>query len=516
MLVVALAVGCNHDQELFLGGLRLADPITKVEPSDDVVANVQSSSAEYEQRDAARSKVDLDNLSLRGCVIMGVHHNRSLRQTTYRAQRVGLELPIERRNLDQPFLNGSLAVREGEDDGDARVSTIGRLAGFEIEPFIDFAFDEVRDDNDHTSSFGVAVSRQVFRINHEQVRQYLPLTRATRDFHVAINERILELRQLHLRVVESFYDIQRLNMTVDVRKNRVKDAEQFLDIVSIKLEKGMVAMIEQTNAQINLNQARSDLVRAETDLQNAEERLLDLVGVDVTASVRIREDDLSTFTAPEIDLDSESSLIIAHHERVHNQMLAMEVQRQEYRVSLEAVSPDLTARFTANDNIDGDRGEQDELRLDLTLSLPLDNFSAERAEARQDRLLLMEMAVELAAIRSDLLRQLRSRHRTIRQLDTTVKLAKERLEAERRKLNATLQRYETGADVDNLEVTRSKETFDRAKVDLLEARISRIVEQARYQALLPEPFELASVSFDAGAEAEGPAEQQETETESEP
>ena len=516
LLLIAFAIGCSQDKEPFPDGLRLPAPIAIVEPHQDIVADVARASAQYDREHTAHSPINFHNLSLRKSLILAVQHNRSLHQTTYRTQRRGLALPIERRNLNPSFLNGSLAVWESDDDGDVRISTVRRLSGFDFEPFIDFAYGDNRSDNDRMANYGIAVSRQVFRINHEALRQYLPLTRATRDYHVAINQRILELRQLHLHVVELFYDIQRLNTTVEIRNNRVKDAEDFLNIVTVKLEKGIVAAIEQNNAQINLNQARSDFVRGQTKLHNARERLLDLMGLDVTENIRIRKDDLSNFETPELDLASDSDLIMTHHEDVRNQLLAMEVQRQEYRVSLEAISPDLTAKFTATHNVDSNHREQDELRVDLALSLPLDNFNAERAEARQHRLHLMEMAIELADVRSDLLRQLRATHRTIRQLASTVKLAEERLEAERRKLNATLQRYETGTDVDNLEVIRAKETFDQSEVDLLEARIDRIVEQARYQALLPQPFELTSVSFDIDEEPKVPSRQKEVETEPRP
>ncbi len=126
----------------------------------------------------------------------------------------------------------------------------------------------------------------------------------------------------------------------------------------------------------------------------------------------------------------------------------------------------------------------DEVRLDLQLSVPLDNFHAERARARQNRLLLMEQTIELHSIRNELERQLRQRHRRINQLDTTVRLAKIRVREERAKLQAFLQIYEREA-ANDLEVTRAKEAVDQAEVDLLDAQISRIVEEARYRAILP-------------------------------
>ena len=122
--------------------------------------------------------------------------------------------------------------------------------------------------------------------------------------------------------------------------------------------------------------------------------------------------------------------------------------------------------------------------VDLQLNVPLDGYRAERAQAAKDRLELMVLAVELAAIRSDLQRQLRRQYRLIGQFKHIVSLAGQRLESERQKLAARMQIYEKQGG-DNLEVTRAKEAVDDAEVDLLDARIDLILEEAAYVALLP-------------------------------
>ena len=161
----------------------------------------------------------------------------------------------------------------------------------------------------------------------------------------------------------------------------------------------------------------------------------------------------------------------------------MEVQRQKFWVSSEQVRPDLDAVFTTAEGLDN-AGAGDETRVDLRLRLPLDNFSAERARRSQDRLQLKELAIELDGIRSDLERQLRQRYRTIHQLDTTVELAEIRVQEERRKLGAFTQIYEEVGG-DGLEVTRAKQAVDQAEVDMLDAQINRILEEARFQAIVP-------------------------------
>jgi len=488
LVFAALGVtGCATREPLLEGGLDPRSPFIGVDPSDGAVADLGQAAVSYQDQGSTRTATELADLTLKSCLVRAVDNNRRLHRRTYAAQRAGLERPIARRELFDPFLDSGYTVREGDDRGQGQVSVTGRALGFEVEPFVRFEYDEANAfdprEDEFSSSYGVAVARNVFRIRSEHMRQYLPLTRANSDFHIAINDRLLELRQLHLRVVELFYEIQRLRKRISVRENRVQDAKKFLSDVTAKVQAGFSAQVEETNARINLNQAESDLVREQTTLGNTVDRLLDLMGEDLASRATFVEDDLGDIPPAKIELEAEIELTRKYHETVRNQLLAMEVQRQKFWVSSEQVRPDLDAVFTTAEGLDN-ASAGDETRVDLRLRLPLDNFSAERARRSQDRLQLKELAIELDGIRSDLERQLRQRYRTIHQLDTTVELAEIRVQEERRKLGAFTQIYEEVGG-NGLEVTRAKQTVDQAEVDMLDAQINRILEEARFQAIVP-------------------------------
>ena len=166
----------------------------------------------------------------------------------------------------------------------------------------------------------------------------------------------------------------------------------------------------------------------------------------------------------------------------------MEVQRQEYWIGSEETRPDLDATLIAAEGFDGN-DDQEDYRVNFVLRMPLDNFSAQRARHNQNRLRLLELATELEEIRSDLERRLRLYYRTIVQLDTTVELAEVRMEEEQRKLKSFSESYQRAGVPDVLEVTRAKQAADDAEVALLDARIKRIVEEARYWAIVPSSTE---------------------------
>ncbi|MEM7392425.1 MAG: TolC family protein, partial [Verrucomicrobiota bacterium] len=104
---------------------------------------------------------------------------------------------------------------------------------------------------------------------------------------------------------------------------------------------------------------------------------------------------------------------------------------------------------------------------------------------------LEQLALSLENLRSNLtdeehrlILSLRSAHRSIGRLRTQVGLNQQRLEAERARLKASLVRYEDG-DIDNLEVTRAKQTVDDAEINLINTNIDLVIAEEEYRSLLP-------------------------------
>jgi len=473
-----LLAACARSDAPLYGGL---DP-------DLPFVELSAGSALPQESAAAPEAVALADIDLAGCLRLALTHNRALRRSELQVERQRMERLAAWRSLIDPNLRADYQLEEGPDTASASLRADLHTFGFDVDPFIELDFDEDGSER-YQSSYGVAVSRQLLRV-HEPLRQRLPMNRAARAFLTALNQRLLELRSLRLRVTEGFYDIQRLKRRVAIRASRATDAEQFLEDVRVRVANGFAAPVEETNAAIQLNQAQADLLREETNLQNARERLLILLGQDLDSELSIREEAVPTkvLGADELPLATDSVLLLRQHERVRNQLLDMEILRQERQVSGDRLLPDLEGTLTWEREQSGDEafdgGHEDRVSVGFSLGIPLDGYAVERARLRQDHLRLQQEALRLAEIRNELLQELRRIHRRIAQLQLTIDLARERVASERAKLDATIQRYEAGA-LDNLEVTRAKEELDRAELDLLEARIGRILEMARYNSLLP-------------------------------
>lgn len=447
---------------------------------------------------------ELVGLGLGDCLELAIVRNRDLQRAALDCRRERHLRVAARRAVFDPRLAAD--YRWGEDIGDddeqvlddeangrATIRAGSRVFGFGVEPAIIIDHDRDAVGGEYTTGLELAVSRRVFRLN-EHLRDRLPLTRANRDFHIAVNRRLLELRALRLAVVRAYYDIQRYRRRVAIRRARVDDTRAFLAAVGAKVDNGFAAPVQRTNAAISLNQAEADLVAEEANLQGAREDLLRLFGLPLALPITLAAEEIAAIPPPRLDLDRDIALVRARHERVLNSLLAMEVLRREMLIAHDDLRPDLAATVALRQEYGGDAPFDDterdtsgiELRLDLRM--PLDGWAAERAGLADRRLRLRQELLALAETRDELEGELRRQHRAVVSLETTEDLLTRRVEAERARLAATLERYEAGT-IGNLEVTRAKEDLDRSELALLESRIARIVAEARYHSFLPAPPE---------------------------
>jgi outer membrane protein TolC len=122
--------------------------------------------------------------------------------------------------------------------------------------------------------------------------------------------------------------------------------------------------------------------------------------------------------------------------------------------------------------------------LRVEIEMPLDGWTGERAALHQQQRQERELRIRMRGQEVDLERQVRELRRGIEVQVRTVDLNEKRLDAERSKFAATEASYRTGR-VDNLELTRARESLDTAEVNLLESRIDLVLALAGRDALLP-------------------------------
>jgi outer membrane protein TolC len=417
--------------------------------------------------------------------------NRVYRQREGQRVQAEVRSDVAHAELYAPRLQAIYTKRrDADDDGSGSVTASLPLLGLDVQPFATSDWTQATPSGDvWDSAVGVTVSRRVFAL-YEHLRQRLPVTQADTDLFAAANDLVLAAKGLELEATRAFFAVQNAEARAAVRARRVDDARAFLDFITENVKNGFKAPVEQTFAEISLNQAQADLLRDRSAVRDAAERLLQLLAEPLDARLEIAAEDLSISPALPGDLDADLARIRSGHEELASQRARIGLSEQQLLVARDELAPEVTAGVTAervytgSGAFNGDQAQDDRLALSLRLDLPLDLQRAQRARYRGVARQLADQRLALAETADRLEGQLRAAHRRIAQQRTAVELGGKRVAAEGSRLAATNARYEAGA-IDNLEVSRAKQSLDDAEVSLLDARIDLAQAAAEYRSLLP-------------------------------
>jgi outer membrane protein TolC len=441
-------------------------------------------------------------LTLDACIRAALRENRGYLNAQSQMNSARFGINIAEAQVFSPRLNASWNVAsDAGESGTGRVGVAMTAAGFDIEPYTRFGYSadgtsRITGDPaaDYTSAVGVAITRKLFNIS-EHIRKNLPVSQADRAYFTAANQVALASRRLEYDTTNAFFTVQRFAARLAVRRRAVATTNDFLAAVRDGVDKGFKAPLEAANAEIGANQAQIDLVEDETLYRSACENLNQLLGRPVDAELVIVPVELDGATVAAIadpPLDTDLRLVLSDHETIGNRRLDIENQIDQVRITRDELMPQVTARATAERRWegtgfydgDGDGTPDNVAALNLSYTVPLDGWKAERAQLQQARNRLKELQRQLAEDEANLERQVRAVHRRLSQVRRAAELADARVAAERARYAATLRRYQAGA-VDNLELTRAQETVDNAEVGLLDARVATVVTRAEYKSLIP-------------------------------
>lgn len=429
-----------------------------------------------------------DSLSLAAAIQIAEENNRNLRTKINAVERSKYSRIIAKTEIYTPSLSANYTSTEDVDTSSGTVKlNYDGFAGVKIEPHLTLS-DDGSSSSNKTTRWGISVSRPLLAIN-EHLRQDLPLNKAQRDYLKTIHLLDKARRSLRLEVVTAFTTAQRSAARLRVRLSRVGDSRDFLSITRKRVENGFAAPVDVVNATIDLNRAEAAQITEETSLENALDRLKQVLALPLDQKIKLRAFDSADVSVKKIDIQEDLVHLLAHHEDLVNQRLDIDIAHHEILIKRDEVRPqiDLTLSYeqdAANNDYFDSADDDGEFKAILAYETTLDFKRGIRAKLDQLRLDQHDRHLKLKDAEIAKAIDLRRNHRNIIQLHTRIALAETGFEAEQEKLKATIAKYERG-NVDNLEVTRAKQSADNAEIELLDSRINLLSAVEKYHALLP-------------------------------
>lgn len=313
---------------------------------------------------------------------------------------------------------------------------------------------------------------------------------------VELSELEVERRREELRLVTAneYYDLQTAIESIRINQAFLEEAERNLADTALREEVGIGTRFDVLRAEVQVANARQDLVNSEASRQVAQRALAARLNVPPSLTITTSPVDI----AGTWSLDLEESIVLAYQNRaeLEQQLVQRDISEELRQAELAALGPqvDLFAEYTLtralNDTFNQVSGFNDSYRLGAQVSWTLFDGGAARARAEQ-----RELDSEIAE------RTFEDSRNTVRlsvesafynleanlENISTAQLAVEQAEEAR---DLAILRFDAGVGT-QLDILTAQSELTDAEVNLVQAIVGynrSLAELERAVSNIPEPF----------------------------
>ncbi|MEM6716681.1 MAG: TolC family protein, partial [Cyanobacteria bacterium P01_C01_bin.147] len=417
----------------------------------------------------------------------------SLEQAIELAYRNNPDLRVVLLELEQ----SEAALREAQAANFPTVSVSGNLQGQNtttndgggLTPTADGGFTF---DTSTSEELGVSYSAQldvVYNIFSSGQRQ-ATIEAQAEQVQLSLLEVERRQEELRLATANEYYDLQAAIESIRISQAFLEEAERNLQDTTLREEVGVGTRFDVLRAQVQVANARQDLVNAERSRQVAQRTLAQRLNVPPSLNITTLPVDI----AGAWPLDLEESIILAYQNRaeLEQQLTQRDVNEALRRAELSVLGPqvDLFANYNLSDILTQEDSFSDNYAFGAQVSWTLFEGGAARARARQ-----RELDIEIAernfeetrnAVRlgvEDAFYNLQSNQTNIDTARLAVTQAQEALEL-------SILRFDAGVGT-QLDILNSQSELTDAEVNLVQAIIGynrSLAELERAVSNLPESY----------------------------
>ncbi len=288
--------------------------------------------------------------------------------------------------------------------------------------------------------------------------------------------------QVALQTTQAFLDALATRQTVEVRIASVRRAQEQLKVSVAKLRAGSATRSDSLRSEVNLGNARIQLINAEIQQATAEANLGRLVG----AAGRVEAvDDSAYYRHAAIDTTGLRAEARAGAPQVRSSQASADAARAQIGATRAQYFPSLA--LTGNQNWSGNKNSDYQLFQNRSLSLGL-SWTLFNRFARERNLVTSQVAADNAeATAADAMRQvdagITQRFAELAAAQVRIGITRASVQAATEDLRVVGERYRLGAAT-IVDLLTSQEALTQAEVDAVNARFDYLRAKAQVEALI--------------------------------
>ncbi len=142
--------------------------------------------------------------------------------------------------------------------------------------------------DDYTHNYGIEITQPLLKGAGRKVGR-APLTAAERTMENSKSDDELARRQMIFQVISTYYRVMKTQQLLEVYRRGVDVAGTHLKQTRLKLEEGLVAQIDVSQAELQLAQKQNAFIAAQNSAQQAMDDLRQLLNLDRNSQLELTE-----------------------------------------------------------------------------------------------------------------------------------------------------------------------------------------------------------------------------------
>jgi len=320
------------------------------------------------------------------------------------------------------------------------------------------------------------------------------------DYEASLIRYLLMRLSLERDVSVGFYAVYSNQMRLEIAQDDLKNNEESYEIISNKVEGGLLALEELYQAEVNLATSRSGVFNAELTLANSRDQFKVLIGLPLDTTLMIAAE----IIADTVPVNQELAITHALNHRMELREREIDLEQANFDLIVAKSTNEFAGSVTASFGVQGNSEEFANLfetptntpAIGLTFNIPIFDWGERKSEIRAAEASLQSTQISYEVEQTNIELNIRSVVRNLKNLENQIGIQRKTVENAVLAYDINLERYRNG-DLTSMDLglyqnqlSESRMALTNAiidyKIELLNLKIQTLYDFEKQLPIIPE------------------------------
>ena len=320
------------------------------------------------------------------------------------------------------------------------------------------------------------------------------------DYEASLIRYLLMRLSLERDVSVDFYAVYSNQMRLEIAQDDLKNNEESYEIISNKVEGGLLALEELYQAEVNLATSRSGVFNAELTLANSRDQFKVLIGLPLDTTLMIAAE----IIADTVPVNQELAITHALNHRMELREREIDLEQANFDLIVAKSTNEFAGSVTASFGVQGNSEEFANLfetptntpAIGLTFNIPIFDWGERKSEIRAAEASLQSTQISYEVEQTNIELNIRSVVRNLKNLENQIGIQRKTVENAVLAYDINLERYRNG-DLTSMDLGLYQNQLSEArmavtnaiidyKIELLNLKIQTLYDFEKQLPIIPE------------------------------